>query len=377
MAVHGVEVHGITFQKHEATHYSRMCKHVHLVGLTNEQELVSWLIDYTKKLANRPVVIPTSDSHALMLSRYYERLVPHCRIWNTQYQDLLRIVDKSALYEMARGAGCDVVPSIQEPSLDALDEWCESNSAPYCIKPFYLGIANCNLREKNLSFSNRDGLMAYVNKNGSNALVIQRIIKGGDGYIFDCYGLCDASGRVLTMASHRRWRQHLPDMGATSFGEIPGIPTGKTESHLFEITERLLAAVRYHGIFGIEWLQDRETGKLYIIDFNARAFLSIGHLTSCGLNLPFLAYQDLVDDDLSHLSLKPKLVHKYWTDLRRDLGSMQIKHGRGELSWREALSTLKCRSFAYWDISDPGPGLYALQELLKSILRETWKQFFR
>ena len=98
------------------------------------------------------------------------------------------------------------------------------------------------------------------------------MIRGGDGNIFDCYGLCDRGGRVVSMTSHQRLRQYPPDFGATSMGEIPAALPTKDEQFLFAATERLFNTVRFHGIFGIEWLRDETTGAFYLIDFNARPF---------------------------------------------------------------------------------------------------------
>ena len=44
---------------------------------------------------------------------------------------------------------------------------------------------------KNLLLETREQLLSYVRSHGTESLVIQRMIRGGDGNIFDCYGLCD------------------------------------------------------------------------------------------------------------------------------------------------------------------------------------------
>ena len=57
----------------------------------------------------------------------------------------------------------------------------------------------------------------------------------------------------------------------------------------------------------IEWLLERDTGRFYVIDFNARPFMSLGHLTDCGLNLPALTYAELIGQLPEHLPLVPAL----------------------------------------------------------------------
>ena len=267
-----------------------------------------------------------------------------------------------------------VIPAINEPSLEEVTTWAASNPAPYFIKPFYEGNRECKLTKKNLVLASEDELIDYVKNNGAQALIIQRLIQGGDGYIFDTYGLCDEKGELITIASHRRWRQYPPDRGTTSFGEIPGTQDAAAEALMFEQTQRLLSSIKYHGIFGIEWLLDKNTGVYYVIDFNARPFTSVGHLHACGLNLPLLAYQDLVGENLSHVEIEPQLRHKYWIDLLLDLWSLQDKLDARTISIRAWLKTiLRCRSCAYCSWKDPGPGFYRSLIIIKLLIDKAWK----
>lgn len=379
LAAAGIKVHAVTFDADLPVHFSRHCRHVKLTGMKNDAPgLINWIVGYAKKIGNRPVIIPTSDSDALLLAKHYEILAPHCRLWTTSYHDLWRIISKNGLYSLAEAAGVDVIPAIHEPTLEKLDAWSRQHPGPYFLKPFYEAVDGCSLGKKNMILPDRNALLDYVMQHGSKALIIQRMIRGGDGYIFDCYGLCNASGRVLAMASHRRLRQHPPNVGSTTYGEIPAHPEGKDESVLFENTARLLNATRYHGIFGIEWLQDRESGKLYIIDFNARPFTSIGHLTACGLNLPFLAYQELTGADMSGLEVKPHLKHKFWIDMERDLQSLSIRQEQNKIDWFDWFKTvLSCRSSAYWDWTDPVPGIYQMARTAKIGVSYVWKKMSR
>ena len=373
----GIDVHAAIFDPYEPVRYSRYCRNSHISGsLIQQDKLVDWLIDYAKKLGNSPVVIPTSDEEALVLSKYFDELSPHCRIWKTDYQDLLRLISKGDLYNLAESIGVNVIPSITEPSIGQLEEWAHVNPGPYFLKPDFEGVPGSSLRQKNLQLPDRDALLDFAAKEGTNALVIQRRIEGGDGHIFDCYGLCGADGQPLVMASHRRLRQMPPDIGTTTYGEIPAKFGDQSESILFESTKALLAAANFHGIFGIEWLHDKETNKFYLIDFNARPFSSIGHLTACGLNLPLLAYEELVGDELAGSYLVPQLKHKLWVDLLRDLESLKMYRACNKLGLAEWLgSILRCRSFAYLEWRDPVPGIYRILQIVNRLIKKIGKLF--
>jgi predicted ATP-grasp superfamily ATP-dependent carboligase len=171
------------------------------------------------------------------------------------------------------------------------------------------------------------------------------------------------------MASHTRIRQSPRHFGTTSYGEIPARSADFPEERLFRLTEKLLSNFNYHGIFGIEWIEDKKTKNLYLLDFNARPFLSIGHLSNCGLNLPFLSYKELLMADIDDVPYQPRLKHKYWIYLIHDLKTLPERLKDGELSlfdWFKSIT--KSRSFACWRWSDCLPGLSLLVRYFKSIL---------
>lgn len=376
IAINGVEVHAVSFTRHEPIHYSRLFKQVKLIGMKNDEAgIIDWLITYAKKIGNRPVVIPTSDVHALMLARNYKQLSPYCRLSTTSFKSLWNIISKGELYSLAKKAGVDIIPAIHEPDLTQLEEWTLNNEAPYFLKPFYESVDGCALTDKNLILPNRESLLAYASEYGTKALVIQRMINGGDGYIFDCYGMCNIDGQPITMASHRRWRQNPPNVGTTTYGEIPGHPEGNNESVLFDNTARLLSEIKHHGVFGIEWLQDKKANRLYLIDFNARPFSSIGHLTSAGLNLPYLTYAELAGEDISYQDARPVLKPSLWVDLLRDIQSLRERIQLKQITlsnWFRSL--LRCSDYAYWDWKDPGPGMFRSLQITSIAMSFIWKR---
>jgi D-aspartate ligase len=372
LAESGIEVHAFVFSQDDPLHASRYgikvpCYHL----LNDELGLVEFLVDYARKLGNRPVVLPTGDAHALLLAKHAARLTQHCRIWQLPHAQLARIVDKTRLYEAAEAAGVPTIPSLSTPSLTQVMQWCRQHGGPYILKPSYEGVGSCKLPGKNLVIETREQLLAYVRNHGAESLVIQRMIRGGDGNIFDCYGLCDDSGRVVTLTSHHRIRQYPPDFGATSMGEIPAPLPSREEQFLFAATERLFNRIRFHGIFGIEWLREETTGDFYLIDFNARPFLTIGHLRDCGVNLPLLAYRELIGESLADVPTRPPVTRKRWVYISKDIDTFQILRQSGQrprlLPW--LLSMVRCRSFAYLSLRDPLPGVRAIVQIAVRSLR--------
>lgn len=371
LAAHGVEVHACIFRRDDPLLHSRYAVKVPCYHLSEDSTgLVEFLGGYARKIGNRPVLIPTGDANALLLAKHADVLRPLYRMWELPYEQLGRIINKTTLYEAARQAGAPVIPSLSTPSVAEVLQWSTQHDGPYLLKPSYDGIGTCKLRGKNLLLETRDQLISYIRNNGADSLVIQRMIRGGDGNIFDCYGVCDRNGRVVSLTSHQRLRQYPPDFGATSYGEIPAALPSKDEQFLFTATERLLETVRFHGIFGIEWLRDVSTGTFYLIDFNARPFLTIGHLRDCGVNLPMLAYRDLTGQSLADVDPRPTVERKRWVYISKDIETLRKIRPRGRiglLAWFMSLAT--CRSFAYMSWDDPRPGLHSILGIVGRAVR--------
>ena len=116
-------------------------------------------------------------------------------------------------------------------------------------------------------------------------------------------------------------------------GEIPAALPSRDEQFLFAATERLFSTVKFHGIFGIEWLREETTGAFYLIDFNARPFLTIGHLRDCGVNLPLLAHRELTGQSLGGVEPRPAVKRKRWVYLSQDIDTFRELRATGRLGF--------------------------------------------
>ncbi|MEZ4309912.1 MAG: hypothetical protein R3F14_17885 [Polyangiaceae bacterium] len=370
----GIRVHAAMFRtlpEGREIRFSRCCRVIELGFPPDDEEtLRGWLQSFARSLGRRPVVLPTSDATALFLARQRPALEDACTTSETSYDELLRIVRKDQLYRAAEAAGVRIPPMLVEPAPDEVAAWCRNNPPPYLVKPFCGAVRGCALRTKNRTFHAAADLVRFASTTSMRKLIVQRRIDCGDGRVYDAYGLCDRRGEVLALASHRRIRQYAPGTGATSFGEIPILGDAGLEREIFRSTRTLLSRLRHHGIFGIEWLHEKRTGALYLTDFNARPFLSIGHLADAGLNLPLLAYRELIGEPLDAAALSPSLAHCYWTDFNRDLRSFHAGFRDHGQTWGDLVSSiLACRSFAYFDARDPGPWLCRTLDLAKTLIR--------
>ena len=367
LAKAGIEVHAIYFEKKDPVRLSRFCKaHYFDASIKDEQELLDFLDEYCRQLGQPAVAVPTCDAHALLLAANRERLLPHCKVMTAELIDLNNVIYKNQLHIQIEKAGLDLIPSLVAPTISEAAIWSGTNPGPYLIKPYYAGVTRARLKQKNLVIPTRDALLTFVSEGDMQSMIVQRIIRGGDGFIFDCYGYCDTAGNIVTMASRRRIHQNLPDYGTCTMGQIPAYLDPDTEQKIFAKTRRFFQFTHYQGIFGIEWLCEQQSGHLYLIDFNARPFMGIGHAMAAGINLPALAYAEMIGEDLSGIEQTPRLKSVLAVDMLRDIESLQVKRQDGRMDILEWLGRIiKCRYFYYTDWRDPLPGIARALEIMR------------
>jgi D-aspartate ligase len=370
LARQGVHVHAVVFDPADPLRLSRYPQSVSLIEPTpTAGRLLQHIREVVRGMPGKPVLIATCDHLALFLARHRHQLEGVCRVWQTSFSVVSSIIQKERLYQLAESAQVPVIPWTRCEDEATLNAWVAQYPPPYIVKPSYGGRKGVAIHGKNEVFDQRADLLAFMRQRNRDGLLVQQILQGGDGDIYDTYGYADAQGAVRTICTHRRLRQHPPHFGSTTYGEIPSTRC-PTDDIIISHTLALLAKTHYHGIFGIEWLRDRSTGRFYLIDFNARPFSSIGHLEDCGLNLPWLAMRELCGDPLEDVPLMPTLTHKLWVDLARDVQSRahQAAHERvSRRSW--ALSLLKAQGHAYLDWRDPRPALRKTIDILPALIR--------
>ena len=369
----GIKVYGVSLEDRDMGRWSRCCE---LVKMPNksEDDFEASLVRFLRSFDRKPVIIPTSDALALLLAKHHVLLSDHAHFSLCNQLQLEEIILKAGLARLAEKAGVKAPAQLTPESHEQIERWAANNAPPYLLKPLYQNIENCSLGVKNLQLTTVNELLAQTQVNGFQQLVIQQLRRGGDGNIYDCYGVCDKSGLPITMAAHKRIRQYKADLGATCYGEIPLPGSEQLESRILEETEKLLAVSNYHGIFGIEWLHDVETDELLLVDFNARPFSSIGHLHDCGMNLPLLNYLEMSDQELPERGRTPGLKHLFWIHFSRDLKTLPARvAGRSLTPAAWIRSVLKAKSYALWSWKDPLPALVEFARLLSDGLRHAMK----
>jgi predicted ATP-grasp superfamily ATP-dependent carboligase len=120
--------------------------------------------------------------------------------------------------------------------------------------------------------------------------MVQELIPGGDDTLYTVGSYLDRNGRPLGVFSGRKLRQTPPGVGTCRVGEALWVQDAVDAALL------LLAAFDYVGLSQVEFKRDPRDGGFKLMEINPRLWQWHGLATACGVDLPRIAYDDLVGE---------------------------------------------------------------------------------
>ena len=182
-------------------------------------------------------------------------------------------------------------------------------------------------------------------------LTFQEYVPGGDPAHWSFHGFADESGHVIASFIGRKIRTFPAGSGESAFIEIAH------SDSLDALGRELAARCPLRGFFKMDFKQDAESGRWFLLEINARASLWLNLGAVNGVNLARAAYDYLVH------GVRPgpsQARNDYrWLAWGLDYRAFREMRARGELTaagW--AASILASRNiYNVFSWSDPGPSI--------------------
>ena len=108
-------------------------------------------------------------------------------------------------------------------------------------------------------------------------LLIQQKIQGPGIGVFMCYD----RGRPIATFSHRRIREKPPTGGISVLSESIAV-----DPEARDYSERLLSALRWHGVAMVEFKADNRDGRPKLMEINGRFWGSLQLAIDAGVDFP-------------------------------------------------------------------------------------------
>jgi D-aspartate ligase len=359
LSAHGIPVVGLSAYRRT---YGMFTRHARTLSCPdsrdNPHELLEFLLRLARKLESRAVIFPTCDHDLIFLDHFREQLEPYYALAIAGRSALHACLDKWETYVRAVDACVPVPKSWMIAGLGDVERVLPQVTFPCVLKP----VASYHWRKagdwqlvggrKACQVSSPEELRreyAAVARADSRAL-IQQLIPGGDELLVVAACYLDRDSTWVAGFNTQKLAQSPPGFGSGCIVQSRDLP------ELFEPTLRLLQKMRFTGIAAAEYKWDETTQQYILIEINSRVWDQHRLGTCVGVDLPYLAYRELVG--LPLLPVRRLAAARKWIAEDKFL-TILIK-----VLWsREpgALALLRLargkRIYGIWDWKDPVPAI--------------------
>jgi predicted ATP-grasp superfamily ATP-dependent carboligase len=196
-------------------------------------------------------------------------------------------------------------------------------------------------------------------------VMLSEIIQGKDSNLYASYFYVDKNHQFVGGMTRQKLRQHPPKYGITN------VSISKYNKTIFDLSEKFLKKIpNYSGIGYIEFKYDERDGKYKLIEMNARDVSWISLATSCGINFPFIQYNDMVKGKKVRITSFKENI--YWIFLYNDVMDQFISKNRKleSFTFKEKASPyFHKKAFPIESLSDPKPMLFFWKSKLIGIFK--------
>lgn len=340
----GVDVTAILeCEKSELIRHSNYAKEI--IAVCNFEEAVEVLLTRFAGEEKIPV-FPAGDGVALTLAQNYKRLEKHFLIEHlTGAYTMEQLMSKDLQIKLAVKHKFNVPYSMcfSKPFFVP-----ESMVYPCIVKP----LVSCLGDKRDILIAQNTEELKDILENRvcfSESVIIQQFID--KDYEYDMMGCAYKNGEVYIPLSDRmvKFNRQLQDTSTVSYIE----PLDAEIAVEVEKIKTLMNDIGYVGLFSVEFMHNKKDGLIYFTEVNFRNDGENAFIVHEGVNLPFLHFQDLLDQPKKLFTPTTKSKKYIWEGVHF---SNFIKKG---ISFREWLSDLKgVDGFLYYFKDDKAPFFY-------------------
>jgi predicted ATP-grasp superfamily ATP-dependent carboligase len=365
----GIKVYGIYTEKSDEAlgRYSRCCVPILCsFGKDDHLRFKEKLISLTRGIPSKPVLFATSDYFVNFISEFRNELSNYFLFNIPDKRILDRIANKKSVGRLAEKAQIQTPETFTISKVNTLQTISKNLQYPCLIKP--MDSFSVNFPGTSIIINNAIELEQFYCKNSIfiENTIIQEIIPGDECNIYQCTCYYNKDGHPLQLFTMQKIHQFPPDFGIAVLGR------SIIKRDLLELTQHFLTKIGYTGFASVEYKWHSLEKKYYLIEINPRLPWYNSLFSSCGVNFPYIAYQDQkYSNKYIRLNNKQK-VNCSWLYFRNDIAAYWKRKQKGEilniLKWFKPM--FKARGFAYWSKSDPLPFFMAILDFLKWILKK-------
>lgn len=381
----GIPVYALDTKKSIGTR-SKYAKYIKVADpLDNERLFIDQLIELSKKVKGKPLLLPTNDHWSEAISRHKDLLSEHCIVSASDISvtELLLDKEKFAYWCMEKEVIAPKAYSIEQlnnkdfnvdypiaikanarrRSSDGL------NSKEWASKADYLRFNICHSRQELNKYR------AIAEKNNI-PVFLQQLVNGRSDSM-RTIGVFSNAGEVKGILYGRKVRGYPAQFGDCIVGEANAVP-----SWARELVTLVCKELNYTGIAEFEVMIDKNSGEKYLIEINPRSWSWIGVAPHAGVDLAWIAYKELILDEPVNKCIEscidgnPVVFMKVLEDFQNTVFFYRYDNARdwsmGPIKWWKQYKGKK-KVYAEFTKDDPLIGVYSTLSVSKGFLAKLIK----
>jgi D-aspartate ligase len=312
----GIPVLALDHRRSALGFRSRYAKAVLCPDPQDERAFVSFLTELGDGLERPAPVLPTHDEPLNAIARGRRRLGDRFRYPFPSWEALSRVQSKRAQLEAAAEAGVAVPRTLHPGSVEEARLAAAELGYPVLVKPSATEGYRRRFARPFRCENERELDQAYAQTEAYEPMV-QEVIPGGDEELYTLGSYLAEDGEPLGLFCGRKLRQTPPRVGTCRVGEAVWIDDVVRQGLA------LLLALGFHGISQVELKRDPRDGELKLMEVNPRLWQWHGLAAACGVDVPLLAYRDLVGERPAPVSMNGRRRRWAITFLRGESPALQ------------------------------------------------------
>ncbi len=254
----------------------------------DEAGFIRFLGELTERLDEPAPIFPTHDEHLNAIARNADVLGDAYRYPFASWKVLERVQLKRHQVETADAIGVPTPRTFHPTSRDEARAAGEALGYPVFVKPSDPIAFKRRFRRQAFRCETWPELEAAYERTAESEPMVQEFVPGGDDELYTLGSYIAADGEVLGVFRGRKLRQTREFMGSARVGEARWVDA------VAEDGLRLLRELGFHGISQVEVKRDPRDGRYKLIEVNPRLWQWHGLASACGVDLPWIAYCDVM-----------------------------------------------------------------------------------
>ncbi|KIL45821.1 ATP-grasp domain-containing protein [Jeotgalibacillus soli] len=336
--------------------------------LTQEKELLRFLIHLAKSFHVKPVLYAGADDYVVFISKNREKLSHHYLFLFPDHSLIETVLDKNKTYDLAIKHHIPCPKTYKIENEEQLNETISLLEFPCILKPVFGHEFRKNVNTKAIRIQNAEELKnkyPYYREYGQ--LIIQEIIPGDNQAFYKVATFYDDNMKLLALFSLQKNHQFPAEFGTGAHIVSKQVP------ELIELCVPFLKDIHLKGIGMAEFKKDPRDGIYKFIEINPRFWLTHSLTGAAGIDFVHMYYLYLTNQNPA-----PRLKQidgVKWIYIVRYYLTFLEKRKQGLMTFGEFCRGFKGKKeYALFAWNDPMPFIRSTWSHLKNAYKNKRKE---